>query len=58
MAKRKKGKRYAPKPNKYLELLSDELRGEVTGQRTISALTRDQSDVLREDYRIRSIPIC
>ena len=58
MAKRKKGKRYAPRPNKYLELLSEELRGEITGQKTISALTREESEVLRQEYRIRPTPIC
>ena len=58
MAKRNKRKRYAPRPNKYLELLSEELRGEITGQRTASALTRDKKEVLIQEYRIRSIPIC
>jgi len=57
MAKRKK-KRYAPEPHKYLELLSDELRGEITGQKTVASLSREESEILRLEYRIRPTPIC
>ena len=58
MAKRKKSKQFAPRPNKYLELLSEELKGEVTGQRIASALDREEKEILVQEYRIRSIPIC
>jgi len=58
MAKRKNKQKYAPTPNKYLELLSDELRGEIKGERIASALDRETKDILSLKYRIRSIPIC
>lgn len=58
MAKRKKNKQFGPTPNKYLELLSEELRGEITGQKIASALTLEEKDILVQEYRIRSIPIC
>lgn len=58
MAKRKKGKRYAPRPYKYLKLLSDELKGELTGKRTVSALSHGEREVLYQEYRIRPTPIC
>ena len=58
MAKRKKNKQFAPRPNKYLELLSDELKGEITGTRIASSLSRDEKEILVQEYRIRPIPIC
>ena len=58
MAKRKKNKQFAPRPNKYLELLSEELKGEITGQRIASSLTREEKEILHQEYRIRSLPIC
>jgi hypothetical protein len=57
MAKRKKSK-FVPQENKYLHLLSEELKGEITGQRIHHALTLEESEFLRQEYRIRSIPIC
>jgi len=58
MAKRKKNKQFAPKPNKYLELLSDELRGEVKEKEiTISSLDKDTSELLRKEYDIRTTVI-
>jgi len=57
MAKRKKSK-FIPRENKYLALLSEELKGEITGQRTHRELDRGVSEVLRQEYRIRSVPIC
>ena len=56
MAKRKK--KYTPKPNKYLELLSDELKEEVTGKKISSVLDRETKDILSLKYRIRPITIC
>ena len=58
MAKRKKNKTFAPKANTYLELLSEELKGEITGQRTASALDRETKEILLQEYRIRALPIC
>jgi len=58
MAKRKKNKRYAPRPNKFLELLSEELKGEITGKKTISSLDRETKDILMQEYNIRALPIC
>jgi len=56
MAKRKK--KYAPTPNKYLELLSDELRGEVKGKEiTFSTLDKGTSELLRKEYDIRTTVI-
>ena len=61
MAKRKKrrvprGK--LPQSNRYLELLSDELYKEVTGEHAISSLDKGQSETLRKEYDIRTTVIC
>jgi len=61
MAKRKKGKRYAPKPSKYLELFSDELKEEIAGiegKPIISSLSRDESEFVRKEYDIRTTSVC
>ena len=58
MAKRKKNKQYKPTPNKYLSLLADELKEELTGKRTASSLDRDEKQILMQEYRIRAIPVC
>lgn len=58
MAKRKKNKIYKPTPNKYLELLSEELRGEITGKRIVESLDKEERALLHQEYRIRAIPIC
>ena len=59
MAKRKKNKqKYAPSPNKYLELLKDELKDEVPQSRMVSNLTRDQREQLDQQFDIRTTPIC
>ena len=59
MAKRKKGKKtFAPRPNKYLELLKDELKDEVKQERYVGSLTRGQREQLDQQFDIRTIPIC
>ena len=57
MAKRKKGKRL-PQSNRYLELLSDELKEEIIGVPTISSLDKGESETLRKEYDIRTTVIC
>jgi hypothetical protein len=58
MAKRKKGKRCAPKPYKYINLLSDELKKEVTAKPSIISFNKDESEFMRKEYSIRTLPIC
>lgn len=58
MAKRNKGKQNLPRSNKYLRLLSDELREEITGQPVITELSRGQRKKLDEAYELRPISIC
>ena len=58
MAKRTKGKTFAPKPNKYLELLKDELKKELPQERYVGSLTRGQREQLNQQFDIRTIPIC
>ena len=58
MAKRKKNKQFAPRANTYLDLLSEELKGEIPGRKTHSALTLEEKELLFQEYRIRPIPIC
>lgn len=57
MAKRKKSK-FVPRENKYLRLLSEEIKGEIPGQKIHHALTLEESEYLRQEYRIRATPIC
>ena len=59
MAKRKKGKQtFAPKPNKYLELLKKELKEEQKQERFVGSLSSGQREQLNQQFDIRSIPIC
>jgi len=59
MAKRKKNKKqFAPKPNKYLEMLKEELKEEVPQERMVSNLNRGQREQLDQQFGIRTTPIC
>ena len=57
MAKRKKGKQL-PKPYKYINLLSDELKKEVTAKPEIISFKQGESEFMRKEYNIRTLPIC
>jgi len=62
MAKRNKRNKVPrgklPRSNRYLELLSDELKQELIGERTISHLSRGESEKMREHYNLRTTPVC
>jgi len=58
MAKRKNKKKYAPAPNKYLELLKNDLVEEVPQTRYVGKLTSGQREQLDQQFDIRVQPIC
>jgi hypothetical protein len=57
MAKRKK-KKFAPQPLKYLELLKEDLKKEVPEERYRGSLSQGLREQLNERYDIRTTPIC
>ena len=61
MAKRKKrqvprGK--LPQSFRYVELLSDELKQEITKKKSINSLSRGVRDKMYEAYQLRTTPVC
>ena len=61
MAKRKKrqvprGK--LPQSNRYVELLSDELKQEITKKKSINSLRKGERDRMYEAYQLRTTPVC
>ena len=58
MAKRKNKKKFAPAPNRYLELLKEDLKKEVPQERYVGKLSSGEKEQLIQQFDIRSIPIC